>query len=178
MTPFCSAVLVSPDVAVVATRCTDQVRLEHISLGFGSEADVPPVASVVVLDADPRVSAIVLEGPVGGVEPATLEVARAAEQVRSISRLYVVKGEPRESWVWEGKVLDRDDALLWVAPSSKPGPNCHGDAGAPITNQRGSLVGLSITGAFDGASCLARVGAVAVSAFDDVFDEALTYAGW
>jgi hypothetical protein len=168
--PWCGAVLVAPDVVLTSSACVEGRGTSRLGVGFAlpNSGSSLGTETAVVLDADPRLAALVLASPVDEIEPASVgAMDRDRCDVDSVSYLYVTGDDVSERWVWTG-CFDADSARL--VPDDG-GPNCHGDSGAPAFSASGDLVGL-VVGASGGSPCIESV-SLAVLAHSDAFDEAL-----
>lgn len=172
--PYCSVVLVAPDVAVTATECVKELGAWELRLGFGEDLEATlPVDTITQLDDEPRLSALVLRDAVLDVEPANLAVPASEQQLQSASKARVIKGEIAESWTWSGLARATTDGRHWIEPEVGS-PNCHGDLGAAVFNDQGALVGVAVGVLMGANSCAEAIEFVAVRAEQDAFDEALT----
>lgn len=140
ISPWCSGVLVAPDVVLTATSCVEGRGGHRLSTG-STTGEVVGVDSVETLHRDERLSALVLETPPRGVEPAdVVELTTERCDVHSLSYLFVPTGEPVEWWTWSGCYTPQTHALSVVDGA----PNCHGDAGAPAYAGSDGLVGVVV----------------------------------
>lgn len=149
--PWCSGVLVAPDVVVTASSCLATGHPWTLGVGIG----VPDrkveyaIERTVTMRSDPRVSALQLRTAVTEALPASVESTTGdACGVESISYLYVVDQRSKR-WTWSGCL---DVATNELTPRLGA-PNCHGDAGAPAFSRSGGLLGI-VVGAHAGSSCV------------------------
>lgn len=171
--PWCSGVLVAPDIVLTTSACVGQWTEWPLNVGFGVpnvDAVEYAVARAQVLQADPRLAALVLRDPVEDIEPAQV-VARAASacDVESVSYLIVRDGEPSERWSWSGCFTERRNELI----PDDGSPNCHGDGGAPAFASSRELIGLVVHAA--GSDCVESV-TLALPGASDALAEALALA--
>lgn len=142
--PWCSGVLVAPDVVVTAADCVLGVHPSRLEIGtmipgiHGEHA----VDQIVPLTRDPRIAALVLEEPIEGVEPASIASPDRDEcGVQSISYLYVAGPDaPLSRWIWSGCYTAETHAVEPVEGE----PNCHGDSGAPVFDEDGDVIGVVV----------------------------------
>lgn len=175
ISPWCDAVLIAPDIAVTMTHCIAGHYKELFTVSFGDPA-APRTANVAKIldDLDPqeRFTALVLETPVIGVEPATLRATSARRcGLDSVSHVHAdkrIEGNVASRWIWSG-CLDRDEL---VARNGKP--NCHGDEGSGVFVD-GELVGMTVgPGAFEpDVLCTTGVRVATVQHAEAFFDAAL-----
>jgi hypothetical protein len=182
ITPWCSAVLVAPDVAVTAIGCVPIAGEAHLRVGVGSpgDAEMHDVKSVEILGADPRLAALVLEAPIEEVEPATLGGPATSRRCDAfgVAWLHVLDGDPSRRWLWNACVEPAPlGAIARVEDGESDGqfgnPNCHGDYGAGVFSAEGELLGVVVS-VSDTEGC--AVGFQLVSPRDgerDAFDDAL-----
>jgi hypothetical protein len=168
--PWCGGVLVAPDVVMTASACIEGRGTSRLAVGLLIPNAGPDLAveQAVVLDADPRLAAVVLAAPVEDLEPAsvaTMDNNRC--DIDSVSYLYVAGDDVSDRWVWTG-CFEPDTAAL--VPDDG-GPNCHGDSGAPAFSARGDLIGI-VVGASGGSPCIDSV-TLAVPTEGGAFEEAL-----
>lgn len=150
--PWCSGVLVAPDVVVTASSCLATGHPWTLGVGVGiPDREVEfAIEQTVTMHSDPRVSALRLSAAVTEIDPASIEAAATDVcGVQSISYLYVVDGTPSKRWAWSGCL---DVATSELTPGLGE-PNCHGDAGAPAFSRHGDLLGI-VVGARFGSSCV------------------------
>ncbi len=167
--PWCGGVLVAPDVVMTSSACVEGHGTSRVAVGFSLPNDgvLHEVDRTVVLDADPRLAALLLASPVEDIAPARVgELARSRCDVDSVSYRYVTGDDISDRWVWTGCFEAEGAALV----PDDGGPNCHGDSGAPAFS-RDALVGI-VVGASGAAPCVERV-VLAVPSEDDAFAEAL-----
>lgn len=183
--PFCSAVLIAPDVALTAASCAEAIGLEDAGFGLGipGEGETTSVRRWYRLQTDDRLAALVLREAVAGVEPATLDAVREPENcaVQARSYLHVIRGETSDAWTWDG-CLRWNEAVADLEPSAPvdQGPNCHGEPGAGVFDASGALLGVVVHAARR-AEDDACVDALEVSvparermaSLGDAFDEAM-----
>lgn len=176
ISPWCDAVLIAPDVAVTMTHCIAGHYKELFNVSFGDPAR-PRTALVAEilddLDPDDRFTALLLETPVVGIEPATLQATTSARRCGfdSVSHVHAdkrIEGNFASRWIWSG-CLDRDEL---VARNGKP--NCHGDEGSGVFAD-GQLVGMTVgPGAFEpDVLCTTGVRVATVRDAEAFFDAAL-----
>ena len=175
ISPWCDAVLIAPDVAVTMTHCIAGHYEELFTVSFGDPA-APRTANVAKilddLDPEDRFTALLLETPVVGLEPATLQATPARRcGFDAVSHLHAdkrIQGNFAGRWIWSG-CLDRDEL---VARNGKP--NCHGDEGSGVFVD-GELVGLTLgPGAFEpDVLCTTGVRIATVRDAEAFFDAAL-----
>ena len=180
ISPWCDAVLVAPDVAVTMTHCIAGHYEELFTVSFGDPA-APRTANVAKilddLDPEDRFTALLLETPVIGIEPATLQATPARRcGFDSVSHLHAdkrIEGNLASRWIWSG-CLDRDEL---VARNGKP--NCHGEEGSGVFAD-GQLVGLTVgPGAFEpDVLCTTGVRVATVRDAEAFFDAALQASRW
>lgn len=169
--PWCSGVLIAPDVVVTSSTCADPWNVAAMSVGFdtpnrGAEIDI---VKVVRLDADPRVTAVILDGPVGDVEPVSV-VALEEDRcdVASISYLFAHEDDPSDRRDWTGCYQARTHT---VTPTHGE-PNCHGDAGAPVYSEPGVVAGIVVGAHSSTETCIDSV-QLAVPFDGGPFEEAM-----
>jgi hypothetical protein len=182
ITPWCSAVLVAPDVAVTAIGCVAGVGAYHLSVGLGSPGEAPlhQVDEVKILGADPRLAALRLEAPIEGAEPATLGGPATSPRCDAfgVSWLHVLDGDPSRRWLWSACVEPAPlGAIARVEDGDSDGqlgnPNCHGDYGAGVFSANEELLGVVVSVA-DTEGCAVGFQLVAPRQDGrDAFDEAL-----
>ncbi len=175
VTPFCSVLLVAPDVVMTAAVCLDDQAPSDLTVGFGealAPADIA-VKSVHILSADPRLAALVLDAPSLPAQPASLAVAKPGAKVHSVSIQHVVRGtDAGRWWTWVGAATADSDGVLVVEPS-QDAPNCHADLGAPLFAASGPAVGLVVGARMGDDPCADAIEFAPVHPSDDAFDEAL-----
>lgn len=152
--PWCTAVLIAPDVAVTAADCVQGVLEPDLRFGVGptdagsSDEDAPGVAVLEVLlhprahEAAHALAALRLAKAVDGVEPVMLaEASPAGCGYAAVSHRHHVQGEDGRRWIWRGCL----EATLETTPEATADgaaaptlwadagrPNCHGDVGSGI----------------------------------------------
>ncbi|WP_157070053.1 trypsin-like serine protease [Sandaracinus amylolyticus] len=137
LVPYCHGVLVAPDVVVTASNCADEGWYE-LSFGVGDAGDPSiPVAAAMwhpMAGEDPRhaLVALVLERPVEGVTPASLEALQAMPcDVELPTYMVTARGTEGDRKIWTACGLEPEsesDVPTLVAMEGYP--NCHGDSGA------------------------------------------------
>ena len=168
--PWCGGVLVAPDVVMTSSACVEGYGTSRVAVGFSlpNDGSLHDVDETVVLDADPRLAALLLASPVQELAPAPVGVlARSRCDVNSVSYRYVAGDDVSDRWIWTGCFEPETAALV----PDDGGPNCHGDTGAPAFSRRDELVGI-VVGASGGAPCVDRV-VLAVPSDGGAFAEAL-----
>lgn len=187
LVPFCHAVLVAPDVVVTAARCADD-GWDELSFGVGQSGS----ASVPVIDVvrhplaaeDPRhgLIALLLEGPVTGVEPAELtQPDQAPCGVELPTYQIAQRGEEGARRIWTACGVDDEGQRGGTLLAMEGYPNCHGDsgAGAFIAGDRDRVIGWVTGAGFLGPQhpehdvCVTSVELATVEANRDFLDEAI-----
>lgn len=154
LVPFCHAVLIAPDVVVTSSRCADD-GWDELAFGVGASgtASIPVVAALrhpmAVEDPQHALIALVLEGPVAGVEPAQLvEPQLPPCGVELPTYRVALRGEESDRRIWTACALDVEGERDGVLVAMEGYPNCHGDsgAGAFVPGERDRVMGW-VTGA-------------------------------
>lgn len=149
ITPWCSAVLIAPDVAVSAARCIEGWDADWFRVGFGDTGSKAYAIDDVLVqddatDPDHALVAMQLETPVTGVDPVELDGevrTRPICDVLGVAYLHGLRGDAGGRWIWSG-CIDRD-----ALRAASGVPNCHGDMGSgafAAQDKGGRLIGIAV----------------------------------
>jgi hypothetical protein len=148
--PWCSAVLVAPDVVMTAARCVEGIDASRIRFGVGAvtpdgaEGGTFQVRQVIVNPDHAQwqhdLAALVLARPLTNVTPVAMGVDLAAPaRLESVAYNYVHRGESGARTVWAGNAQPSDDSIAVVPSEGKP--SCQCVTGAGMINEAGQLLG-------------------------------------
>ena len=202
--PWCTAVLIAPDVAVTAAGCIEGVLEPDLRFAIGPtdragamETSAPGVGVLEVI-RHPRahepahaLAALRLARAIDDVEPVMLaDASPTGCGYAAVSHRYHVVGEEGRRWIWRGCLdeapVDAGASTLWADAGR---PNCHGDVGSGIFAASGgetivgvatavpSLAGDDPTDDDDGGlGCADAVSIATVADNLPFFEEALSHA--
>jgi hypothetical protein len=158
--PWCSAVLVAPDVVVTAARCVTGLAPSEIKFGVGSvtpegaEGGLYPVQRIVFHPDHAQwqhdLAALILLGPVPNVSAMKMggDGPGADGPTESVSYPFVHRGAISLRAFWSGAGRAEDNAITVVPKESSP--DCQCVVGGGALDADGRLLGLISTG--DGRS--------------------------
>ncbi|HEX3698864.1 MAG TPA: trypsin-like serine protease [Polyangia bacterium] len=185
--PWCSAVLVAPDVVITVARCVENIDAARIRFGVGAvtpdgaEGGMFQVRLVMVNPDHAQwqhdLAALILARPLTNVTPVAMGIdLDAPARLESVAYSYVHRGESGLRTLWSGNAQPSDDSIAVVATEGNP--SCQCVTGAGMINEAGQLLGFVSAGAMrdpndPSASCAASFNLAAVSHNQTFLQQAL-----
>lgn len=158
VTPWCSGVLVAPDVVLTAARCVEKLHPEQVRFGVGAatpagaQGGLYGVSRILLhrdrADWQHNLAALILQTPIANVPPSAMGldmVDSKPQRLESITYTYVNRGEASVRSLWAGESRPDGGALAVVPTEGQPTCLCVNGAG--MVDEAGRLLGLISTGA-------------------------------
>ena len=152
--PWCGAVLIGPRTVATSSSCVLPGQVLRFGLGAPGQSQTVPVMAFRKSEPTPDVTLLDLETPFDSALAAPLTEGGEVElRARGVSVGFVPRGDRSTRWTWEARVVAQHAGSIDVEMdrSKAPTANCHGDNGAGIYRNDGSLLGIVVAASGDDA---------------------------